>query len=72
MAIRSVCFIGFVVVDHPIRWVMAAGAVFLPYFAVVVGNAIVRRPEEPSPYGFTAGELEPPQQSDESSPDNKG
>lgn len=39
MAIRTGCFIGAVLADGWLRWVLMAGAVFLPYVAVVVANA---------------------------------
>ena len=39
MLIRTVCFLLAVFVDHPVRWVFVAGAVFLPYIAVVAANA---------------------------------
>jgi hypothetical protein len=39
MAIRTTCFIGAVVVGEGwLRWVLIAGAVLLPYVAVVVAN----------------------------------
>jgi Protein of unknown function (DUF3099) len=39
MAIRTVCVLLVVVVHGPLRWVFAAGAVGLPYIAVVMANA---------------------------------
>jgi hypothetical protein len=40
MAVRTLCVIGAVVVgDWWLRWVLIAGAVFLPYVAVVMANA---------------------------------
>ncbi|MGL4744141.1 MAG: DUF3099 domain-containing protein [Dermatophilaceae bacterium] len=39
MSVRTACFILMVVVDGWLRWVFAAGAVFLPFFAVVTANA---------------------------------
>lgn len=52
MGIRTLCFIGAVVVTGPFRWVLLAGAVFLPYIAVVLANAGVRRKGAgPSPFG---------------------
>jgi len=39
MTIRTACFFGAVLAPSPWRWVLAAGAVTLPYFAVVVANA---------------------------------
>lgn len=63
MVVRTACFIGFVVVDHPIRWVFLAGAVFLPYIAVVIGNAAIRQAGDgPSPYDQEHPELDAPSQ----------
>jgi Protein of unknown function (DUF3099) len=40
MTIRTLCFVGAVAVgDGWLRWVLVAGAVFLPYAAVVMANA---------------------------------
>ena len=39
MMIRTICFILTVVLPSPFRWFALAGAVFLPYIAVVVANA---------------------------------
>ncbi len=38
MAFRTACFVSMIFVDGPLRWVLFAGAVFLPYFAVIVAN----------------------------------
>ncbi len=39
MLVRTLCFIGAVVVGAGwVRWAMVAGAVFLPYLAVVLAN----------------------------------
>ncbi|MDO8107509.1 DUF3099 domain-containing protein [Isoptericola sp. b441] len=46
MGIRVVCFIGAVLVDGWFRWVLVAGAVVLPYVAVVLANAGRTRGEE--------------------------
>jgi len=43
MAIRTACFILLVVVDAWYRWIFAAGAVFLPFVAVVAANAVMPR-----------------------------
>lgn len=43
MGIRTVCFVLLVVVDEWYRWFFAAGAVFLPFFAVVAANAVKPR-----------------------------
>ena len=39
MGIRTVCFVLAVVTDGPLRWAFIAGAVVLPYVAVIVANA---------------------------------
>ena len=39
MMIRTACFILTVILPSPFRWIALAGAVFLPYIAVVVANA---------------------------------
>jgi hypothetical protein len=49
MAIRTACVILVVVIDSPIRWVFAVGAVVLPYVAVVMANARGERFEPPPP-----------------------
>ncbi|MBC7629854.1 DUF3099 domain-containing protein [Aeromicrobium sp.] len=52
MGIRTVCFVGAVIVSGPLRWVLIAGAVFLPYAAVILANAGVRKKGAgPSPFG---------------------
>ncbi|KQY64384.1 MULTISPECIES: DUF3099 domain-containing protein [unclassified Nocardioides] len=46
MGIRTVCFVGAVVVgDGWLRWVLVVGAVFLPYLAVVFANGTPQRRE---------------------------
>jgi len=39
MMIRTGCFISTIFLPNPYRWVAMAGAVFLPYIAVVIANA---------------------------------
>jgi hypothetical protein len=39
MIIRTVCFLLTVVLPSPYRWFALAGAMLLPYIAVVVANA---------------------------------
>lgn len=47
MAVRTLCVVGAVLVGAGwLRWVLIAGAVFLPYIAVVMANAASSRPEE--------------------------
>lgn len=54
MLIRTVCVVLAVTMDGPLRWVFIAGAVFLPYIAVVLANASGTRrgagPVTPTPY----------------------
>ena len=46
MAIRTLCFIGAIVVGPGwLRWVLVAGAFLLPYVAVVMANAASPRVE---------------------------
>ena len=40
MTVRVACILLAVVIDGPLRWVFMAGAILLPYFAVVGANAI--------------------------------
>jgi hypothetical protein len=69
MGIRTVCFIGCVVIVTTTSmpwslfgWALLVGALLLPYTSVILANAGVRRKGEgPSPFGAdTAGEIEPP------------
>lgn len=40
MSIRTACFVGAVLIgDGWLRWILVAGAVFLPYAAVVMANS---------------------------------
>ena len=60
MLIRTVCFVGAVAADGVLRWVLVAGAVFLPYVAVVLANAGVQK-DPPPPDSFVGpgrGEIE--------------
>jgi len=67
MAIRTLCFVGAVLVGPGwLRWVLFAGALFLPYVAVVFANASEQRddsielmPPRPRP------ELDPPETPDD-------
>lgn len=43
MGIRTVCFVGAVATDGPMRWILLVGAAFLPYTSVILANAGVRR-----------------------------
>ncbi|PYF98963.1 Protein of unknown function [Georgenia satyanarayanai] len=59
MAIRSGCLVGILFTDGWLRWVMVAGAVLLPYFAVVLANAGKERPA-PADTLMEAPEIEAP------------
>lgn len=39
MSLRTLCFVGAIIAQGTLRWVLVAGAILLPYFAVVVANA---------------------------------
>jgi hypothetical protein len=39
MLIRTLCFVGAVIADGWLRWVLVAGAFVLPYVAVVMANS---------------------------------
>ena len=43
MTVRTVCVVLIFVLDGPGRWVAAAGAIFLPWVAVMMANASDRR-----------------------------
>jgi hypothetical protein len=52
MGIRTACFIGAVIADGWLRWVLVAGALLLPYTSVILANAGVRkRGAGPSVFG---------------------
>jgi hypothetical protein len=59
MAIRTVCFVGAIVVGPGwLRWVLFAGAFLLPYFAVVMANSASPRIEGTLPPGPGHGRRE--------------
>ena len=43
MTIRVVCIVAAIFVEGWLMWLCFAGAIFLPYFAVVIANAQVSR-----------------------------
>ena len=43
MLVRTICFVGAVFADGLFRWLLVAGALFLPYIAVVLANAGVQK-----------------------------
>ena len=49
MGIRTLCVVLVVIVPGPLRWVFAAGAIVLPYIAVVAANAAGERRVRPLP-----------------------
>ena len=56
MAFRTACFVAMIFVDGPMRWVLFACAVTLPYIAVIAANQAKSRgrggkvePAEPAP-----------------------
>lgn len=78
MGVRTVCFLaGVVLVMQPmpwpiLGWLMFVGAVFLPYIAVVIANAGVRKKGAgPSPFGAEPGrQIDGPQQPPADTPPN--
>lgn len=40
MGIRTACFVGAALTTGWVRWVLVAGAVLLPLFAVIIANAV--------------------------------
>ena len=51
MAIRTVCFVGAIIADGWLRWVLVAAAFVLPYVAVVMANSASPRVEGSTPLG---------------------
>ena len=60
MVVRTACFLLFVLIDHWTRWLFVAGAVFLPYVAVILANA-GRESKGPPPQSFDVSAVPPPQ-----------
>ena len=54
MTIRTLCLIGLVIVPNWTRFVFAAGAVILPYVAVIVANVGSRGASDPVSPGAPA------------------
>lgn len=46
MAVRTLCFLGAVVADGWLRWVLVVCAVVLPYVAVVMANAVLSKSDD--------------------------
>lgn len=49
MTIRTVCFVGAILASGWLRWALVAGAVVLPYIAVIMANAGRARSRSASP-----------------------
>jgi hypothetical protein len=61
MLLRTLCFVGAVVAEGWLRWTLVAGAVFLPYVAVILANAASqRRPDAMQGYRPEPLELDGP------------
>lgn len=59
MGLRLLCFVGAVAVGPGwLRWVLMAGAVFLPYVAVVMANAVRSSHEERLLTGVTPRQID--------------
>lgn len=56
MIVRMICLVLALVVQGWLAWVFAAGAVLLPYFAVVLANAVVTN-DTPKPATAVAPKL---------------
>ena len=56
MGIRTVCFVLAIVTTGPVRWILVAAAIFLPYVAVVLANATDRR-RSPGPASFVSHDV---------------
>jgi hypothetical protein len=62
MMIRTLCFVLMVIFPSPWRWIFLAGALFLPYIAVIVANAGREPTTTPSSViDFEKNAIEPPQ-----------
>jgi hypothetical protein len=48
MAIRTACVVLVLVVQGPLRWVFAVGAIVLPYVAVILANNVGERRQGPT------------------------
>ena len=47
MSLRTVCFVGAVIVGEGVlMWILIVGAIFLPYVAVVMANAVTTRSDD--------------------------
>lgn len=54
MAVRAVCIVLAIVTSGPLQWVFVAGAVVLPYVAVLLANAGRERSVDPASFGVPA------------------
>ena len=51
MGVRTACFVLAVLTSGPLRWTLLAGAVLLPYVAVVIANTSTQR-QVSGPIGY--------------------
>lgn len=72
MAVRTVCFIGAVIADGWLRWVLVVGAVVLPYVAVVMANAVLSKSDDFALRGTVEPRNELPRPTDSEGPEHEG
>ena len=46
MGLRTVCFVGAIIAEGWLRWVLVAAALLLPYVAVVMANAVTTKSDD--------------------------
>lgn len=65
MSLRTICFVSGVIVGEGVfMWILFAGAIFLPYVAVVMANAVTTKSDE---FALVPGQPNRPQLSESSS-----
>jgi hypothetical protein len=67
-----VCFIGAVIADGWLRWVLVVCAVVLPYVAVVMANAVLSKSDEFALQGHVEPRNELPNPTDSEGPEQDG
>jgi hypothetical protein len=69
MSLRTVCFVGAILVGPGwLRWVLVAGAVLLPYVAVVMANAVTTKSDDFALLGAPNGHPELQEGTDSAAP----
>ena len=58
MGVRTACFVGAILADGVLRWVLVGAAVVLPYVAVVMANAVSSRDDD---FALTPGAADRPE-----------